>query len=421
MGDTPTASVADVVVVGAGPAGLATARALGRAGRRVVVLEQESAVASSWRGHRSGLRLRTVRRLSGLPGAVIPRAYGQYVLSADLVTYFERYAVDHGLDVRFGVAVSGIERTGSGAERWTVRTGTDRCFTARTVVVATGYNHEPHVPDVPGRAEYRRPLLHLSHYRGGAQFRGQDVLVVGSGNAASEALAELTEHGAARVRMAVRTPPHIVRRRLAGVSAQRIAVLVSRLPTRAADRVGAALSRLTVPALSARNLQRPRPDLYTRAVRDGSVPVHDWGIVGLIASGAVEPVAGLAGFEGDAVRLSDGALVRPDVVLAATGYRRALEGLVPDPELLDARGNPVRRSGVGAYAGLHFVGFRRSASGALRDIAHHAVRVAEAERAPVVRPSRTGPTGRAAAGAWCATWFRSFARWRPRATPRCDC
>jgi putative flavoprotein involved in K+ transport len=381
MNDLPTTSIADVVVVGAGPAGLAVARQLMQAGRRVVVLEQEKQVASSWRSHRRGLRLHTVRRRSALPGSPIPAVFGRHVLSSDLVTYLERYAADQDLDVRFGVTVSRIERATSGSSRWAVTLADDGVFLAHTVVVATGYNREAHVPDVPGRPEYRRPLLHVSQYREASEFSGEDVLVVGSGNAAAEALAELATSGATRLRMAVRTTPHIVRKQVWGVSAQTIAIIVRLLPAAVANRVAAGLARVTVPDLGSHNLLRPGHDLFTRAERHGSVPVHDGGLVALIASGVVEPVAGLAGFEADGVRLADGSVIHPDVVIAATGYRRALESLVPDVGLLDDHGNPVRRSAAGRHAGLHFVGFRTSASGALRDIAQDATRVARLERA----------------------------------------
>src|SRR5688500_1064140 len=99
---------ADVIVIGAGPAGLASARELIRIGRRVTVLERGHAVATSWRSHRHGLRLHTVRRLSGLPGARIPAEYGRYPSSADLVRYLERYAATGRIDVRTGVCVVSV-------------------------------------------------------------------------------------------------------------------------------------------------------------------------------------------------------------------------------------------------------------------------------------------------------------------------
>ena len=65
-----------VLVVGAGAAGLGTAAELRRLGIDVVVLERGDAPGTAWRERYDGLRLHTIRRLSGLPGAPIPRSAG---------------------------------------------------------------------------------------------------------------------------------------------------------------------------------------------------------------------------------------------------------------------------------------------------------------------------------------------------------
>jgi putative flavoprotein involved in K+ transport len=371
----------DCVVIGAGPAGLATARELMRAGRRVLVLEQGGAVATSWRAHRPGLRLHTLRRLSGLPGLPIPRRYGRYVTSSSLVEYLESYVDVFGIDVRFGVTVVQVKRAdvSDRTSGWVVETSTGHRHRAAVVVIATGYNRRPHIPDFPGLSEFTLPYLHVADYAGGSQFAGLDVLVVGAGNAAAEAATALTASGAGRVRMAVRTTPHLVRRRVWGVPMQTIAILFGLLPISLADRLAAVISWLTIPDLSARKLTRPRADLYTRVSRDQAVPVHDTGIVGLLESGAVIPVAAVAGFTRNAVRLADGTLAEPQVVIFATGYRRGLEGLLGGLSMLDNRGHPSTRSGTAAAPGLYLVGFTVSASGALRELARDARRVARQE------------------------------------------
>jgi len=387
-----TPFVVDSIVIGAGPAGLATAHELMRVGQRVLVLERGTGVGMSWRTHRPGLRLHTVRRLSSLPGMIIPRRLGRYVTSADLVHYLEHYVVASKIDVRFGVAVSRVRRVRSGlvgagrvdafgrTPSWRIDTSDGTTYTATTVVMATGYNQHPYIPRLPGLAEYQPPHLHVAEYRGGDQFAGLDVLVVGAGNAAAEAATELVASGARRVRMAVRTTPHIVRRRVGGVSMQSVAIAMSHVPLRFADRLASVLARLTVPDLSAHGLARPRADLYTRVQRDDSVPVHDTGIVALLQSGAVTPVAAVTGFEPGAVQLADGSVVSPEVVLFASGYRRGLDALLNGLDLLDHIGNPRARSGTEAAPGFYFVGFTVSATGALREIARDARRVAQHAR-----------------------------------------
>jgi putative flavoprotein involved in K+ transport len=108
--------------------------------------------------------------------------------------------------------------------------------------------------------------------------------------------------------------------------------------------------------------------------------VQDVGLIDAVRAGRVEVVAAVEGFEGGKVVLADGSRVEPDAVVAATGYVRALEGLVGHLGVLDARGRPVvhgARSPQGA-PGLYFTGFTNPISGMLRELALDAVRIAKA-------------------------------------------
>src|SRR4051794_14598729 len=107
------------VVIGAGPAGLAVAATLARQGQPCVVLDQAESVGASWQGRYDSLRLHTVRWLSGLPGAPIPRRYGRWVARDDFVAYLREYAERFGVRPEFGVEVRRVDRTGSA---WTVQT-----------------------------------------------------------------------------------------------------------------------------------------------------------------------------------------------------------------------------------------------------------------------------------------------------------
>jgi cation diffusion facilitator CzcD-associated flavoprotein CzcO len=375
-------------VIGGGPAGLAMAGALRLRGLDAVVLEAGALVGSSWRHHYDRLHLHTIRSLSGLPGLSIPRGCGRYVARLDLVRYLEQYAMHFDLEVHPGVRVTGLEPVGprrpDGA-RWRVTTDSGAELHARTVIVATGHNHTPRLLDQPGSGTFRGPILHASDYRDGSPFRGRDVLVVGTGNTGAEIAVDLAEHGAKRVRIAVRTPPHLVRRDVGPVPNQVMGVLVRRLPDPLVDRIAAIQVRLSVPDLSPFGLPRPPPDLATRIRRDGSIPTQDVGLIDAVRSGRVEPVPAILRFEEGAVRLADGSLIRPDAVIAATGYRRGLESMVGGLGVLDESGRPVRRGGRPAAPGLYFLGYSIVISGALREIGIEARRIARRERLAALR------------------------------------
>ncbi|MET8246130.1 NAD(P)/FAD-dependent oxidoreductase [Streptomyces sp. NPDC005202] len=376
--DAPNPTDRPVYVIGGGPGGLSAAYALRARGIRAVVLEKSDRVGASWRRHYDRLHLHTTRRLSGLPGLPMPRRFGRWVSRDDVVRYLEKYAEHHELEIVTGVEVSRIERTPDGTG-WLLHATGGRELTGGAVVVATGYNHTPHVPDWPGRGTYTGELLHASAYRNPQPYAGRDVLVVGVGNTGAEIAVDLVEGGASRVRLSVRTAPHIVRRSTAGWAAQYTGVLVRRLPVGLVDRLAKPLAKLSVPDLSAHGLPRPDTGLYSR-VNEGSIPVQDVGLIDAVRNGRVEVVAAVDGFDDGKVVLADGSRIEPDAVIAATGYVRALEGLVGHLGVLDARGKPVvhgARTPDNA-PGLYFTGFTNPISGMFRELAIDAEKIAKA-------------------------------------------
>ncbi|WP_223775240.1 NAD(P)/FAD-dependent oxidoreductase [Streptomyces sp. 135] len=367
-----------VYVIGGGPGGLAVAAALRARGVRAIVLEKSERLGASWRGHYDRLHLHTTRRLSALPGLAIPRSAGRWVSRDDLIRYLEQYAEHHALDIVTGVEVTGLERTADGTG-WLLRATGGRELTGSAVVVATGYNHTPRLPDWPGRDTYSGDLLHARDYREPSPFTGKDVLVVGVGNTGAEIAVDLAAGGAARVRLAVRTAPHIVRRSTAGWPAQLSGILCRRLPVLLTDRLASLVARVSVPDLSAQGLSRPRTGLFSRA-REGAIPVQDVGLIDAVRKGRVEPVAAVEAFDSGKVVLADGTRIAPQTVIAATGYRHALEGLVGGLGILDAHGRPTAHGhhSPKQAPNLYFTGFTTPISGTLRELARDAKKIAKA-------------------------------------------
>ncbi|MET8124648.1 NAD(P)/FAD-dependent oxidoreductase [Streptomyces sp. NPDC005065] len=373
---TDTTEHRPVYVVGGGPGGLAAAAALREQGVRAVVLEKSGSVGASWRGHYDRLHLHTTRHWSALPGLAMPRRFGRWVSRDHVVRYLEKYVEHHELEVVTGVEVTRIDRAADGTE-WQLTASGGRVLTGRAVVVATGYNHTPRIPDWAGRDTFAGELVHARDYRNPDPYAGKDVLVVGIGNTGAEIAVDLVEGGASRVRIAVRTVPHIVRRSTAGWPAQATGILVRRLPVRLVDRAGRLMAKVAVPDLAEQGLPRPDTGLYSR-VKDGAIPVQDVGLIDAVRGGHVVPVATVESFDKDAVVLADGTRITPDAVIAATGYRRALEPLVGHLDVLDARGRPVvHGSRTPKHApGLFFTGFTNPISGMFREMALDARKIA---------------------------------------------
>jgi putative flavoprotein involved in K+ transport len=144
-----------------------------------------------------------VRWLSGLPGLPINRGEGRWVSRDGVVRYLERYARHHDLEIRTGFEVERVIRHDGG---WRLRTSQGEMH-AHHLVVATGFNREPFLPDWPGREGFTGDLLHSAAYRSPSPYRGKDVLVVGTGNSGAEIAVDLIEGRARLVMISVRTRP----------------------------------------------------------------------------------------------------------------------------------------------------------------------------------------------------------------------
>jgi putative flavoprotein involved in K+ transport len=363
----------DVVIIGAGSAGLATAALLRERGIEPLVVEAGSEPGAVWRTRYDRLRLHTPRLLSGLPGLRIPRRYGRWVSRDDLIEYFRAYTAHHGLDVRTGTRVEQISRDNGG---WRLDTSGGPIH-APNVVVATGYNGAPFTPDWPGRESFTGELIHSAEYANPGAFRGRDVLVVGAGNSGAEIAHDLVDGGAARSRLSVRTPPQIVRRATAGIPAQLIGMAIKHLPPHWVDPISVTQRKLSIPDLSARGLPRPEVGVRSAFLATGTTPILDVGIVDAVKHGRVEVVAAVEALDGADVILADGSRIQPDAVIAATGFRAGLDELVGHLGVLGPRGLPVERDGPPALPGLWFVGFTPTLGGQLREGSIAARKVAE--------------------------------------------
>jgi putative flavoprotein involved in K+ transport len=387
----------EAMVLGAGAAGLGAAAALSRVGVRPLVLERD-VPGASWRSRYDGLRLNTWRLMSGLPGRRPPRALGRWPDRDGWADYLALYAERERLDVRTGVEVSRVDRDADG--RLTVTTS-DAAVTTRVVVVATGRDRVPVIPDWSGRGSFDGRLLHSSEFRNPEPFRDQRVLVVGTGNSACE-IAHLLSHRAAKVWVSVRTPPLILRREYLHVPLTALALAGPLVPDRIVDRVGWLLQRLTFGDLSGYGLPRSPRGLSRMRRKPWSPPV-DSGFVDDVKRGTVEVVAAVEAFEHAAVVLADGRRVEPDAVVAATGYRPCLEPLVGHLGVLGKDGEPAVCGGETSpqAPGLFFAGFTFGLAALLPYIQRDARAIARAAAALVAEPPRGGArpaTPAAAAG-----------------------
>ena len=364
------------LIIGAGPAGLAMAGQLAHRKLPFTVIEASEHIGFAWRNHYDRLHLHTVKQYSALPHLPYPANYPTYVSRLQVVEYLEQYAAHFGIRPTFNQTVISIRRGAGGT--WLVETETDTVETER-VIVSTGYNRIPNVPDLPGLRDFRGIVWHSREYRNGAPFRGENVLVVGMGNTGAEIALDLLEHGANPF-ISVRGPVNIVRRDVFGRPAQPTAIFLSKFPHWFYDLVTGLSQRFTVGDLSPYGLGKPaHPASYD--TRRGKIPVIDLGTLDQIKAGAIKVVPGIDRVNRNGVTFTDGSAHSFDAIILATGYRPGLAPILGD-ELLgriaNERGYPKRLwFDEPDLKGLYFLGFTTPLTGIIYHLTIDSETIAE--------------------------------------------
>ncbi|MDX8540652.1 MULTISPECIES: NAD(P)/FAD-dependent oxidoreductase [Mesorhizobium] len=356
----------NVVIVGAGPAGLAVGACLRRAGVDFLMLEKASEVAPAWRRHYRRLHLHTVKSFSSLPFVPFPSDHPRYVPREKVVAYLDAYAERFELRPRFGVTVDSIRRDKDG---FRVETGSD-ALTARHVVVASGNNAEPIVPSFPGIETFKGKVLHSADYTEAAPFFGRTVLVIGMGNTGAEIALDLAESGA-HPTLSVRKGVHIVPRQLFGVPIQMVGIATRPMPQGLNDRMFPIILDLALGKLEKYGIVRPKEGIL-KQIDAGRIPVIDVGTVAAIKAGRIKVAPDVKHFGERGATFVDGGQEEFDAVILATGYRPAYDNFLP------AELRP-QKSGVNARSselGLYLVGFHNPVTGLLREIGLEAMAVA---------------------------------------------
>lgn len=324
--DIQAGSQHDVVIIGAGQAGLAMGALLQHQGIDYLIVGEEPRIGDTWRTRYDALRLFTPRWLNRLPMDNLGEQtdLAGYPGKNEVAHYLEDYAQRKQLQVALSTRVTRLSREGAG---FVLETPRGRIH-AGAVVIATGPFQKPSIPQFASKLAPRVTQLHTAQYRNARQLQAGRVLVVGAGNSGAQIAVELARHRDVHLSTGERLT--FVPQTLLGKS---IFWWFSRLGVYRAHVATSFGRRLS---------QRPDPIIgreLKRCLRDREVVQHPR---------TVDAKEGRVSFV-------DGSTLHIDNIIWATGYQPDYSWLEIAGALDDA-GKPRHRRGVSDLAGLYFLG-----------------------------------------------------------------
>ncbi|GKV55794.1 hypothetical protein NCCP2222_17410 [Sporosarcina sp. NCCP-2222] len=179
----------DILIIGAGQAGLAMGYYLQRYSKNFVILDQGTEVGEVWRRRYDSLQLFTPRMYSSLPGLALEGDPHGFPTKDEVADYLKRYAIEWSLPIQLQTKVLKLTR---GSEGFCIETNRG-AYWAGQVIIATGPFHTKRVPDYAKQVSTNTLQIHSSEYTNASQLNEGNVLVVGGGNSGAQIAVELAE------------------------------------------------------------------------------------------------------------------------------------------------------------------------------------------------------------------------------------
>jgi cation diffusion facilitator CzcD-associated flavoprotein CzcO len=359
MSSTPTDRGDATLVIGAGPAGLATARALAARGLPYDQVERNEGVGGIWDIDAPGSPMYEAahfissRTLSGFPGFPMGADLPDYPDHRQVLGYLRDFAAAYRLGgrVETGRSVSSVQAEG-GRYLVTLDGGEQRSYAA--VVCCSGAQWTPRMPEIP--EAFTGEVVHSKEYRDLEQLRGRRVLVIGGGNSACDIVVDAAR-AAERAVISMRRGYWFIPKHVFGVPSDVFAARGPHLP----KRIEQALFGFVLTKLYGKpeRLGLPKPDHRVFETH----PVLNSNLFLALQHGDVVPRPGIADMAGTTVTFTDGSTEDVDLVIAATGYRHTIpyaQDLFGGGEHPDLYLTACSRE----HEGLFGIGFTETNSGA---------------------------------------------------------
>ncbi|KQK02878.1 hypothetical protein BRADI_2g04257v3 [Brachypodium distachyon] len=310
-----------VFIVGAGPAGLATAACLNQFSIPYVIVECENCSASLWRNRAyDRLKLHLAKEFCELPHMSYPVDAPTYIPKDQFVKYLDDYIERFNIQPKYLTVVESSTYDVDG-NFWSVMARdmascTVVNYVAKFLVVASGENSATNIPMFPGQQTFPGVTIHSSNYKSGSIYSGRNVLVVGSGNSGMEIAYDLATHGA-NSSLVIRSPIHVMTKELIRLGMR----LLRHLPPKLVDHLLVMMADFVFGDLSKHGITRPKKGPLVLKSETGQSAVIDVGTVGLIKKGTIKVQGGVTKIKGKTIEFQGGNEASFDAIVFATGYK----------------------------------------------------------------------------------------------------
>ncbi|KKO54346.1 flavin-containing monooxygenase [Paenibacillus sp. DMB20] len=313
-----------VLIIGAGQAGLAAAYWLKRAGVRFLALERGSGAGEAWASRYESLRLFTPRTHSALPGLKLEGEPAGFPSKGEMSLYLKKYAELFELPIQYETKVTSVRQ-----ENGLFAVSTSRgYFRAEQLIIATGPFQKPRLPAFSGAVPDDIVHLHSSLYKHPSQLQDGNVLVVGGGNSGAQIAVELSN--GRETFLAVSRPPRYLPMTVAG------------------EAIFWWLDRLGL-------LRADSSSWIGRRLRRAGDPIFGYELKQAVRCGKVILKRSAVGFGSGGVRFEDGSELDVRNIVWATGFDSGYEWLHVK-EALDHHGRVLHNRGMSPVKGLYYVG-----------------------------------------------------------------
>jgi len=342
----------DTCIIGAGPGGLAAARALKERGLPYTHIERNQDVGGLWDIDALGSPMYesahfiSSKTLSGFSDFPMPDHYPDYPSHRQILAYIRSFADHYGLrdGIELGTEVERVEKLEDGGYRVTRKGG--KATEHDNVIVASGVQWIPNAPEIAG---FTGEVRHTVTYRSPEELKGKRVLIVGAGNSGCDIACDAAR-SADEAYISVRRGYWFIPKHIFGMPSDVFADSGPTLPMWLEQWLFGKILRIINGDLTRLGLPKPDHKLFE------THPTLNTQLLHYLQHGDITAKPDIASAEGTTVTFKDGSSVEVDLILLATGYKHAVPYA---QDLMGSEQHPdhMYLTAFSRHTGLYGIGF----------------------------------------------------------------